>query len=84
MSKTKTILLWVMIAGIAGYAYDVDRSMYDYHVYVSPEYAGTDPASTIGVAAMRPAAKHSCREWERESGSQEIGGGCETAGQSLL
>ena len=39
MNKTKTILLWGMIAGVAGCAYDVDRSMYDYPVIVSPEYA---------------------------------------------
>ena len=39
MNKTKTILLWVMIAGIAGCVYDVDRSMYDYPVRVSSECA---------------------------------------------
>ena len=38
MNKTKMILLWVMVAGIAGCVYDVDRSMYDYPVCVSPEY----------------------------------------------
>ena len=39
MNKTKTILLWVMLSGITGCVYDVDRSMYDYPVCVSSEYA---------------------------------------------
>ena len=39
MNKTKMILLLGVIAGIAGCAYDVDRSLYDYPICVSSEYA---------------------------------------------